>query len=74
MTWAETVEALEGLSGQVRAGSVPGWQGSTIIDAAYSAAAASTIAALELPAEMPGSKVAVLGDRLDLGPYAEEDT
>ena len=46
---------------------VPGWNGSTIIDDAYNAAPASTIAALDLLAEMPGSKVAVLGDMLELG-------
>ena len=51
---------------------VPGWNGSTIIDDAYNAAPASTIAALDLLAEMPGRKVAVLGDMLELGSYAEE--
>ena len=66
------MEALEGLSGQVRLVVVPGWNGSTIIDDAYNAAPASTIAALDLLAEMPGSKVAVLGDMLELGSYAEE--
>ena len=72
MNWGEITEALEGLSGQVRLVVVPGWNGSTIIDDAYNAAPDSTIAALDLLAEMPGRKVAVLGDMLELGSYAEE--
>ena len=72
MTWREIVEALEGLSAQVRLVVVPGWNGSTIIDDAYNAAPDSTIAALDLLAEMPGGKIAVLGDMLELGSYAEE--
>ncbi|MEP6774865.1 MAG: UDP-N-acetylmuramoyl-tripeptide--D-alanyl-D-alanine ligase [Chloroflexota bacterium] len=72
MTWDEIVQGLEGLSAQVRLVVVSGWNGSTIIDDAYNAAPDSTIAALDLLAEMPGSKVAVLGDMLELGSYAEE--
>jgi UDP-N-acetylmuramoyl-tripeptide--D-alanyl-D-alanine ligase len=72
MTWDEITEALEGLSAQVRLVVVPGWNGSTIIDDAYNAAPDSTIAALNLLAEMPGGKVAVLGDMLELGSYTEE--
>lgn len=72
MTWGEITEALEGLSAQVRLVVVPGWNGSTIIDDAYNAAPDSTIAALNLLAEMPGGKVAVLGDMLELGSYTEE--
>jgi UDP-N-acetylmuramoyl-tripeptide--D-alanyl-D-alanine ligase len=72
MTWDEIATALQGLSAQVRLVVVRGWNGSTLIDDAYNAAPASTIAALDLLAEMPGSKIAVLGDMLELGAYAEQ--
>lgn len=52
---------------QLRILSVPGVNGSTIIDDSYNASPASVLAALNLLNEMRGGKVAVLGDMLELG-------
>lgn len=49
-----------------------GVNGSTIIDDSYNASPASTLAALNLLADLQGRKVAVLGDMLELGSYTEE--
>ncbi len=46
--------------------------GATILDDTYNASPASVRAALELLAEMPGRKIAVLGDMLELGAYETE--
>lgn len=43
--------------------------GATILDDTYNASPASVRAALQLLAEMPGRKIAVLGDMLELGAY-----
>ena len=63
---------------EVAAGLIPGWSaprrteirevgGVTIVDDTYNASPASTIAALELLATLPGRHVAVLGEMLELG-------
>lgn len=72
MRWDDIVSALQNLDVQVRLLVVAGWNGSTLIDDTYNAAPESTIAALNLLDEMNGSKVAVLGDMLELGSYTEE--
>jgi UDP-N-acetylmuramoyl-tripeptide--D-alanyl-D-alanine ligase len=72
MKWDEIVSALQKLDAQVRLLVVAGWNGSTLIDDTYNAAPESMIAALNLLDEMKGSKVAVLGDMLELGPYTQE--
>jgi len=51
---------------------VPGPNDSTILDDTYNSSPASSIAALNLLAELSGRKVAVLGDMYELGAYAEE--
>jgi len=48
-------------------------QGATIINDAYNAAPRSVIAALEMLAQLPGRKIFVFGDMLELGPAAEEE-
>ena len=47
-------------------------QGTTVLDDTYNASPISMKAALDLLGEMPGKKVAVLGDMLELGSYEEE--
>ena len=55
---------------------VPGINGSTIIDDTYNASPVSTIAALNLLADLDpvrqGRRVAVLGDMLELGHFTDE--
>jgi UDP-N-acetylmuramoyl-tripeptide--D-alanyl-D-alanine ligase len=72
MSWGEIVDGLEGLGAQVRLLPVAGWNGSMLIDDTYNAAPDSMVAALDLLDEMQGGKVAVLGDMLELGSFAEE--
>ncbi len=50
----------------------PGPRGSIVIDDTYNSSPASTLAALDLLAELPERKIAVLGDMLELGAFEEE--
>lgn len=52
---------------RMRRVNLPG--GITILDDTYNAAPESTIAALELLQDLPGRRVAILGDMLELGQY-----
>jgi UDP-N-acetylmuramoyl-tripeptide--D-alanyl-D-alanine ligase len=71
LAWDEIVSGLRDESARVRLLVVPGLRGTTILDDAYNASPASTIAALNLLAQMQGRRVAVLGDMLELGKYEE---
>jgi UDP-N-acetylmuramoyl-tripeptide--D-alanyl-D-alanine ligase len=70
--WDDILGGLRDERARVRLLVVPGVAGSTILDDTYNASPDSTIAALNLLAEMEGPKVAVLGDMLELGTYEEE--
>jgi UDP-N-acetylmuramoyl-tripeptide--D-alanyl-D-alanine ligase len=72
LNWQEIIEGLRVPSPQLRLVSVPGPEGSTILDDTYNASPASTIAALNLLEELDGRKIAVLGDMLELGDYEQE--
>ncbi len=72
MSWDDIVTSLASLDAQVRLLVAPGYNGSTLIDDTYNASPDSTIAALNLLEEMPGGRIAVLGDMLELGSYAQE--
>ncbi len=72
LTWDEIVEALEDGIPPIRLAVLEGPEGSTLIDDTYNASPDSTIAALNLLAELDGRKIAVLGDMLELGSYEEE--
>ncbi len=76
LSWEEIVAGLQSLSTQLRLVVTPGINGSTVIDDTYNASPASTIAALNLLADLEpkaqGRRVAVLGDMRELGDYTLE--
>lgn len=76
MGWDEIITGMQSIPSQLRLVSVPGIQGSTVIDDTYNASPESTIAALNLLADLTplddGRRIAVLGDMLELGTYSEE--
>jgi len=72
LAWDEIISGLRDKSARVRLMVIPGIRDTTILDDTYNASPASTIAALNLLAEMEGRKVAVLGDMLELGSYEQE--
>ena len=76
LSWAEIVAGLQMMAGQLRLVAVRGINDSTLIDDTYNASPASTIAALNLLADISpaggGRRVAVLGDMRELGSYETE--
>jgi len=71
-SWEEIIAGLWDVAEQLRLVAVRGIEGSTILDDTYNASPASSIAALNLLEELPGRKIAVLGDMLELGDFEEE--
>ncbi len=72
MPWDSIVDALQLVEIKGRLRVLPGYNGSTLIDDSYNAAPASTIAALNLLAELAGRRIAVLGDMRELGSHEQE--
>ncbi|RME80457.1 MAG: UDP-N-acetylmuramoyl-tripeptide--D-alanyl-D-alanine ligase [Caldilineae bacterium] len=70
-SWEDIIKGLMDVNAQLRIEVTPGPDGSTIIDDTYNASPPSTIAALNLLADMDGRHIAVLGDMLELGSYEE---
>ncbi len=70
--WDTILTALAHMYYRPRLRPFRGPQGAWILDDAYNAAPRSTIAALEFLATLPGERIAVLGDMLELGPYEQE--
>lgn len=69
LTWKEIVNGLQKGHTQLRLVAVHTASGALILDDTYNASPESTLAALNLLAELDGRKVAVLGDMLELGQY-----
>ena len=74
--WDEIIAGMQNTPGQLRLVVGQGINGSTVIDDTYNASPASTIAALNLLADIEpkgqGRRVAVLGDMRELGDYSDE--
>lgn len=70
--WDAIIDGLRDSNAQLRLLAVPGINRSTVIDDTYNASPTSSIAALNLLADMDGRKIAVLGDMLELGIVEEE--
>jgi UDP-N-acetylmuramoyl-tripeptide--D-alanyl-D-alanine ligase len=70
--WDAIVEGLRDESAQLRLLAVPGANGATLIDDTYNASPASSLAALNLLAELEGRRIVVLGDMLELGSLEEK--
>jgi len=72
LTWGEIVSGLRAGYTQLRLVAVRAENGALLLDDTYNASPQSTLAALNLLADLPGRRVAVLGDMLELGPYEHE--
>jgi len=71
LDWSDIVNGLRSDSPQLRLVAVQGPNESMLLDDTYNASPASTIAALNLLADLGNRHVAVLGDMLELGSYEE---
>jgi UDP-N-acetylmuramoyl-tripeptide--D-alanyl-D-alanine ligase len=71
LSWEEIVNGLQSSQSQLRLVAVQGPNGALLLDDTYNAAPPSTIAALNLLAELEGRRIAVLGDMLELGEFEE---
>jgi len=73
LDWSDIVNGLQSDSPQLRLVAVTGPRNSLLLDDTYNASPSSTIAALNLLADLreSGRRVAVLGDMLELGAYKQ---
>jgi UDP-N-acetylmuramoyl-tripeptide--D-alanyl-D-alanine ligase len=69
MTWDEIVHGLQENQAQLRLVAVRTETGALVLDDTYNASPESTLAALNLLGDLPGHRIAVLGDMLELGQY-----
>lgn len=72
LTLAEVAAALAEARPPLRLQPLAGLKGCTILDDTYNASPPSMLAALDLLAELPGRRLALLGDMRELGSYQEE--
>ena len=72
LSWQEIIGGLRTGHTQLRLVAVRSESGALLLDDTYNASPQSTLAALNMLAEMDGRKVAVLGDMLELGPYEHQ--
>ncbi len=70
--WEAIQEGLLDRSARLRLLPLVGVGGATLLDDTYNASPVSCRAALDLLAKVPGNKIAVLGDMLELGSFEEE--
>ena len=67
LAWDEILRGLQDVSAQLRLLVVPAEKGATLLDDTYNSSPASSLAALNLLADLSERKIAVLGDMLELG-------
>ncbi len=67
LSWEEIITGLNDSSAQLRLVASHGPHGSVLIDDTYNSSPDSALAALNLLADLPGRRIAVLGDMLELG-------
>lgn len=76
LQWDEIVAGMQSIPSQLRLVVTQGIHGCTVVDDTYNASPASTVAALNLLADLQpkgsGRRVAVLGDMRELGSYTVE--
>jgi UDP-N-acetylmuramoyl-tripeptide--D-alanyl-D-alanine ligase len=72
LAWQEIMSGLRQGHTQLRLTAVRSENGALLLDDTYNASPESTLAALNLLANLEGRKVAVLGDMLELGPYEKQ--
>jgi UDP-N-acetylmuramoyl-tripeptide--D-alanyl-D-alanine ligase len=72
LTWEEIIAGLRQGHAQLRLTAVRTENGALVLDDTYNASPESTLAALNLLAQLDGRRVAVLGDMLELGPYEKQ--
>ncbi len=70
LSWDSLIQGLRN-SAQLRLLSYPAVGGATMIDDTYNASPVSSIAALNLLAELDGRRIGVFGDMAELGPQEE---
>jgi UDP-N-acetylmuramoyl-tripeptide--D-alanyl-D-alanine ligase len=71
LDWETITQGLKVSQNALRMKQITLPNGVSVIDDTYNAAPESTVAALELLAQLPGRRVAILGDMLELGPYEQ---
>lgn len=71
LSWGEIITGLQNSSSQLRLVAVNTQQGALMLDDTYNASPESTLAALNLLAEIPGRHIAVLGGMFELGQYEQ---
>ena len=72
MAWPDIIGGLTEQPAQLRIVVAPGPAGSTIVEDVYNSSPASALAALNLLADLPGRRIAVLGGMLELGSFTHE--
>jgi UDP-N-acetylmuramoyl-tripeptide--D-alanyl-D-alanine ligase len=72
LSWQEIISGLRQGHSQLRLVAIRTESGALVLDDTYNASPESTMAALNLLAELDGRKIAVLGDMLELGPYERQ--
>lgn len=72
LSWQEIIDGLRLGQTQLRLTAIRLPNGALLLDDTYNASPESTLAALNLLAELEGRRIAVLGDMLELGPYEKQ--